>query len=100
MATEGGANPPTRVAILGSGLGAMATAFELTATSELRRRFQVTVYQQGWRLGGKAACGRALRRQERVEEHGLHMMMGWYEHVFALLRAAYDEWERLPNNPL
>ena len=47
----------TKVAVLGGGLGAMAAAYELTCTAELRERFEVTVYQQGWRLGGKGASG-------------------------------------------
>ena len=46
------ANRPIRVAVLGGGCGAMTAAFYLTSTAELRRRFEVTVYQQGWRLGG------------------------------------------------
>ena len=37
--------------------GAIAAAFELTATPELRARHHVTVYQPGWRLGGKCASG-------------------------------------------
>ena len=47
-----------KVAILGGGVGGMTAAFELTATPELRERYDVTVYQLGWRLGGKGASGR------------------------------------------
>lgn len=47
----------TRVAVLGGGIGAISAAFHLTS-SEARDRFEVTVYQQGWRIGGKAASGR------------------------------------------
>ena len=43
----------TKIAILGGGLGAITTAFMLTDRPELRERFEVTVYQMGWRLGGK-----------------------------------------------
>jgi glycine/D-amino acid oxidase-like deaminating enzyme len=46
---------PTRVAILGGGAGGLAAAFELTATPALREQYEVTVYTQGWRLGGKGA---------------------------------------------
>ena len=46
------------VAILGGGAGSLTAAFELTATPELRERYDVTVYQLGWRLGGKGASGR------------------------------------------
>jgi uncharacterized protein with NAD-binding domain and iron-sulfur cluster len=89
----------TRVAVLGGGLGAMSAAFELTRTPALRERFEVTVYQQGWRLGGKGASGRNHRIGERIEEHGLHAFMGFYDNAFALMRAAYAEWQKNPDNP-
>src|SRR2546425_4501635 len=44
-----------KVAVLGGGPAAITAAFELTAAPELRDRFEVTVYQLGWRLGGKCA---------------------------------------------
>ena len=57
----------TKVAVLGGGVGGMTAAFELTATPELRERFDVTVYQLGWRIGGKGASGRnaAVARPHR-----------------------------------
>jgi uncharacterized protein with NAD-binding domain and iron-sulfur cluster len=76
----------TKIAILGGGLGAMAAAYELTCTRELRDRFEVTVYQQGWRLGGKAASGRNAAISQRIEEHGLHAFLGFYENAFRLMR--------------
>jgi uncharacterized protein with NAD-binding domain and iron-sulfur cluster len=78
----------TRVAIVGGGCAAMAAAFELTRP-ELGEQFEVTVYQQGWRLGGKGASGRGVAG--RIEEHGLHVWMGWYENSFRLLRDCYTE---------
>jgi uncharacterized protein with NAD-binding domain and iron-sulfur cluster len=69
----------------------MAAAFELTATPERRERFEVTVYQAGWRLGGKGASGRDRRSGQRVEEHGLHVWFGFYENAFDLMRRAYGE---------
>ncbi len=66
----------------------MAAAFELTRP-EHRGRFQVTVYQLGWRLGGKGASGRGPA--DRIEEHGLHIWMGFYENAFRLLRECYAE---------
>jgi uncharacterized protein with NAD-binding domain and iron-sulfur cluster len=66
----------------------MTTAFELTRP-EHRGRFAVTVYQQGWRLGGKGASGRGPAG--RIEEHGLHVWMGWYENAFRILRECYTE---------
>lgn len=42
-----------RVAILGGGMGGLTAAWALTATPELLQRYEVTVYQEGWLLGGK-----------------------------------------------
>jgi uncharacterized protein with NAD-binding domain and iron-sulfur cluster len=66
----------------------MAAAFELTRP-ELGGRFEVTVYQMGWRLGGKGASGRGLA--DRIEEHGLHLWMGFYENAFRIMRECYAE---------
>lgn len=43
---------PERVVILGGGVGGVTAAFALTQP-ELRGRCEVTLYQMGWRLGGK-----------------------------------------------
>jgi len=75
-----------KVAILGGGCGAMAAAFELTKSD----RFEVTVYQQGWRLGGKCASGRGSSPEKPVEEHGLHMLLGFYDEAFKLMAACYE----------
>ncbi len=66
----------------------MATAFELTRP-EHEGRYHVTVYQQGWRLGGKGASGRGPAG--RIEEHGLHLWLGYYDNAFRLLRECYAE---------
>jgi uncharacterized protein with NAD-binding domain and iron-sulfur cluster len=71
----------------------MAAAFELTRP-EHGGRYQVTIYQLGWRLGGKGASGRG--RADRIEEHGLHMWMGFYENAFRLMRECYAELRRDP----
>lgn len=72
----------------------MACAFDLTRP-ELEGRYEVTVYQQGWRLGGKGASGRGA--YGRIEEHGLHVWMGFYENAFGLMRDAYEELGRDPS---
>ena len=82
---------PARVAIIGGGCAALAAAFELSRP-ELEGRFSVTVYQMGWRLGGKGASGRGV--SDRIEEHGLHLWMGYYENAFRLLRECYAELQR------
>jgi uncharacterized protein with NAD-binding domain and iron-sulfur cluster len=82
---------PIKVAIIGGGCAAITAAFELTRP-EHQDRYQVTVYQLGWRLGGKGASGRGVA--DRIEEHGLHLWMGWYENAFRLMRECYAELAR------
>jgi uncharacterized protein with NAD-binding domain and iron-sulfur cluster len=91
-----------KVAVLGGGPAAMAAAFELTATPELRERYEVTVYQPGWRLGGKCASGRNMgkKRGRRIEEHGLHVWFGFYENALTLMVRAYEELKRDKGLPL
>jgi uncharacterized protein with NAD-binding domain and iron-sulfur cluster len=90
----------TKVAVLGGGVGGMTAAFELTATPELQKRFEVTLYQLGWRNGGKGASGRNADVAERIEEHGLHVWFGFYDNAFRLMRDTYQELGRPPGSPL
>jgi uncharacterized protein with NAD-binding domain and iron-sulfur cluster len=84
-----------RVAILGGGAGGLTAAFELTATPELRERYEVTVHQLGWRLGGKGASGRReIAGGSRIEEHGLHVWFGFYENAFDVIKRVYAELDR------
>lgn len=76
------------VAVIGGGCAAVAAAFELTRP-EHRGKYHVTIYQVGWRLGGKGASGRGPA--DRIEEHGLHVWLGFYENAFRLLRECYAE---------
>ena len=89
-----------KVAVLGGGAGGITAAFELTATAELRERYEVTVYQLGWRLGGKGASGRNAAAGQRIEEHGLHIWFGFYDNAFRLMRDTYEELGRSPGEPL
>lgn len=84
---------PIEVAVVGGGCAGLAAAFELTRP-EHRGRYHVTVYQLGWRLGGKGASGRGPA--DRIEEHGLHVWMGFYENAFRLMRECYAELDRDP----
>jgi uncharacterized protein with NAD-binding domain and iron-sulfur cluster len=79
------------ILIVGGGMAGLSTAFELTRTPELRAKYTVTVYQMGWRLGGKCASGRDA--YGRNVEHGLHIWFGYYENAFRLLRDVYREWD-------
>src|SRR5215213_5171184 len=95
-----GSSHRTKVAVLGGGAGGLTAAWELTATPDLRERFDVTVYQLGWRLGGKGASGRNAAIADRIEEHGLHVWFGFYDNAFRLMRDAYEELARPADAPL
>lgn len=84
---------PIEVAIIGGGCAGITAAFELTRP-EHKGKYHVTVYQLGWRLGGKGASGRGPA--DRIEEHGLHIWLGFYENAFRLLRECYAELKRDP----
>ncbi len=82
------ADKPVKVTVVGGGCAGIAAAFELSRP-ELGGRYEVTLYQVGWRLGGKGASGRGPN--DRIEEHGLHVWLGFYENAFRLLRECYAE---------
>jgi uncharacterized protein with NAD-binding domain and iron-sulfur cluster len=84
---------PIRVAVVGGGCASVAAAFELTRPQH-KGKYHVTIYQLGWRLGGKGASGRGPA--DRIQEHGLHLWMGFYENAFRLLRECYAELNRDP----
>lgn len=92
------------IVILGGGVGAMTAAFELSKEGWEERFASITVYQVGWRLGGKGASGRDAG-DNRITEHGLHIWLGFYENAFRMLRECYEERQRynerrkLPDEP-
>jgi hypothetical protein len=90
-------NESVRVVIIGGGCGAMTVAYELSRP-EHNGRYQVTVYQQGWRLGGKGVFGRGP--SGRVEEHGLHVWLGFYENFFRMMRKSCGALEASPEGSL
>lgn len=102
-----------KIAILGGGAGAMASAWGLTSKAGWADEYEITVYQRGWRLGGKGATGRELldvpdaepnERYNRLVEHGFHAWFGFYENAFSVIRECYAElgldWQSsfLPHN--
>ncbi len=87
------AEKTVKVAIIGGGCAGVTAAFELTRP-EHAGKYEVTVYQQGFRLGGKGASGRGPG--DRIEEHGLHLWMGFYENAFRVMRECYAELDRDP----
>ena len=86
-----------RVVILGGGMGALSAALELTDGDWRSRLESVTVFQRGWRLGGKGASSRGIHG--RIEEHGLHVLLGYYDQTFRLMRRCYDELDRSRTDP-
>jgi uncharacterized protein with NAD-binding domain and iron-sulfur cluster len=89
-----------RVAILGGGMAALTAAFEITNAPGWENDYDITVYQLGWRLGGKGASGRNAEHYQRIEEHGLHILLGFYENAFRVLKSCYAELGRPPGAPL
>ncbi len=87
---------PIEVAVIGGGCAGMTAALELSHPKH-GGRFTVTVYQEGWRLGGKGASGRGP--SGRVEEHGLHVWLGFYDNAFRMMRACYDELAATGSSP-
>jgi len=87
-----------KIAILGGGVGGCTAALWLTDPIH-NGKYEVTLYQLGWRLGGKGASGRNLDPNlgHRSEEHGLHIWFGFYENAFRTIRKAYAEMG--PNGP-
>lgn len=89
-----------RIAILGGGQAALTAALQLSDPSNpAAADHQLTVYQLGWRLGGKGATGRAAG-VPRILEHGLHNWFGFYDNSFRQIRGVYDELDRPPGTPL
>lgn len=80
-----------RIAILGGGCGSMAAAWALTHLPDWQSKFDITIYQMGWRLGGKGASGRDESNAYRILEHGLHVWGGFYENAFRVMQQAYAE---------
>jgi uncharacterized protein with NAD-binding domain and iron-sulfur cluster len=88
-----------KIAILGGGCGGLAAAWGLVNSAQAES-LEITVYQIGWRLGGKGASGRNTAINDRIEEHGLHIWGGMYENAFAMMRGVYEACHRPRGTPL
>jgi len=86
-----------KIAILGGGLGALSAAFYLTDHESWSEEYEITVYQMGWRLGGKGASGRNLKENNRIEEHGVHVFLGMYHNAFRLMESCYQQLGEYPS---
>ncbi len=104
--TTGAERGPKRVqkiAILGGGPGGLSAAYHLTSplfNPGWESRYEVTVYQLGWRLGGKGASGRNAAMNDRIEEHGIHLFGNMYSNALHMLYHAYQKVDWQPGEPI
>jgi uncharacterized protein with NAD-binding domain and iron-sulfur cluster len=89
---------PKKIAILGGGISALTTAFELTREPNWQDQYDITLYQMGWRLGGK--CATARGPHARIEEHGIHGFLGCYYNALPLMADCYRALNRPAGVPL
>ena len=87
---------PEKIAVLGGGLSSLSSVFHLTSQPGWEKKYDITVFQTGWRLGGKGASGRDRNNADRIEEHGLHVWFGFYQNAFRMLRSCYEANNRPP----
>ncbi|HEY3822637.1 MAG TPA: FAD-dependent oxidoreductase [Polyangiaceae bacterium] len=81
-----------KVTILGGGMAGVAAAWTLVHNPPPDVTYDVTIYEASWRLGGKCASGRKISDGSyRVEEHGIHILMGFYSQLLRILRDCYAE---------
>lgn len=88
--------PKKKIAVLGGGMAALSAVYQLSQYEE----YDIDVYQIGWRLGGKGASGRNPEKGDRIEEHGLHVWLGFYDNSFSIMRKVYEELDRAKTAPL
>lgn len=86
-----------KIAVIGGGVASMTACCYLTEQPGWQEKYDITVFQQGWRLGGKGASGRNAKLGDRIEEHGLHVWFGAYVNSFATIQNVYNELNR-PDN--
>jgi uncharacterized protein with NAD-binding domain and iron-sulfur cluster len=93
-----------KIAIIGGGVGSITAAYALTDQPDWQTKYDITIYQLGWRLGGKGASGRNRQKANRIEEHGLHIWAGFYDNAFRSMRSCYEELVKMrlrsPEDPL
>jgi uncharacterized protein with NAD-binding domain and iron-sulfur cluster len=89
-----------KIAVLGGGMGSLTSVFQLTSDPTWKTKYDITIYQMGWRLGGKGASGRNTSVGDRIEEHGLHLWFGFYDNAFNVIQQVYAANNRQPGSPL
>ena len=89
-----------KVAILGGGAASCSAALALTDQPDWKERYDVTIDQLGWRLGGKAASGRNRDYGHRIEEITGRIFTRNYLNFKRLLRSIYEELNRPEGVPI
>jgi uncharacterized protein with NAD-binding domain and iron-sulfur cluster len=89
-----------KIAVIGGGLGAMSAIYHLMHLPNARDLYDITLYQTGWRLGGKGASGVNRDKGFRIEEHGIHFWFGFYENAFHIMQQVYEKLDRPTHAPL
>ena len=83
-----------KITILGGGAASCTAALGLTSQPGWNERYNITIYQLGWRLGGKAASGRNKDYAQRVEEIAGHDITAVSFNLVRVLRSVYEELNR------
>ncbi|MFT3840625.1 MAG: NAD(P)-binding protein [Myxococcaceae bacterium] len=91
---------PRKIAVLGGGASSLAAVWKLTENPGWKNDYDITVYQLGFRLGGKGATGRDETQGYRIQEHGLHLWFGFYDNAHAMLRSVLNELDRPASCPI
>lgn len=78
-----------RIAIVGGGPSGLSTAFHLTQEPGWEKKYDITIYQLGWRVGGKGATGRDDQAGYRILEHGIHGFCNFYFNTWGMMKDAY-----------
>ncbi len=81
--------PVKRIAIVGGGPAGLSTAFHLTEEPGWQDKYDICIYQMGWRVGGKGATGRDEENGWRILEHGIHGFCNCYFNTWAMMKKAY-----------
>lgn len=89
-AEAGSSSAKRRVAVIGAGPAGLAAAARLLERGGAK--LDVTILHMGHHFGGKAATYRNAKGEHI--EHGWHMVLGFYEHMKALMARAGVSFER------
>lgn len=89
-----------KIVVIGGGLGAMTAIYNIMKQPNAKDKYEITLYQDGWRVGGKGASGANREKGDRIEEHGIHFWFGFYENGFHMMREVYKGLDRPATSPV